>query len=91
MLLRSMAPAVIAVDELGSVEEIELIQQMTGNGCAVIASIHGNNIEELRKKNMLQELWEQGIFKNIVFLFKDKNTFHMELYQGEDRKLCYRC
>ena len=54
MLLRSMAPAVIAVDELGECEEIELIQQMTGNGCAVIATIHGENLEEVQNKEILK-------------------------------------
>lgn len=91
MLLRSMAPAVIAVDELGSLEEVGLIQQMTGNGCAVIATIHGENVEELKQKRILQELWEEHIFENIVCLYKDKNTFYIKLYQGEDGKLCYSC
>lgn len=89
MLLRSMAPAVIAVDELGSLEEVELIQQMTGNGCAVIATIHGENMEEIKQKKILQELWEEDIFKNIVCLSKEKNTFHMKIYQGEEGNLCY--
>ncbi len=91
MLLRSMAPDVIAVDELGNVEEIELIQQMVGNGCAVIATIHGNSIEELRQKKMLQEIWEQQLFKNVIFLFRDQNAFHMELYCNGDEKICYSC
>ena len=88
MLLRSMAPQVIAVDELGSLEEVELIQQMAGNGCAVIATIHGENMEELKQKKNLWELWEQDIFRNIIFLSKDKNAFHLKLYQGKDDKLC---
>lgn len=91
MLLRSMAPTVIAVDELGSAEEVELIQQMTGNGCAVIATIHGDNMEEIKQKKILRELWEEEIFRNIVCLSKEKNSFHMKLYQGEDGKLCYNC
>lgn len=91
MLLRSMAPAIIAVDELGSEEEIRLIQQMVGNGCGVIATIHGNSIEELRQKKFLKELWEQEIFKNIVYLSRNKNLFHLELYQGELKEVCYKC
>lgn len=89
MLLRTMAPAIIAVDELGSIEEIELIKQMIGNGCGVIATIHGNNMEELKKKKWLRELWELEIFKNIIFLSRKKNLFHLQLYQGE--KICYKC
>lgn len=89
MLLRSMAPSVIAVDELGKIEEIELIQQMTGNGCAVIATIHGESIEELKNKKFLDEMWKQHIFENIIYLFKEKNQYHMEITRGE--KICYKC
>lgn len=91
MLLRSMAPHVIAVDELGEAEEIHLIQQMAGNGCAVIATIHSDSIEELKKKQILHEIWKQQIFRNIVCLSKDKERFHMEVFQGKDEKLCYKC
>lgn len=91
MLLRTMAPAVIAVDELGSPEEIELIHQMNGNGCAVIATIHGNSIEEIKQKKMLKEIWEQKIFSNIIFLFRHKSNFGMDLYCNGEEKICYRC
>lgn len=91
MLLRTMAPAVIAVDELGNPEEIELIQQMSGNGCAVIATIHGNSIEEIKQKKMLKEIWEQKVFKNIIYLFRNKNNFCVELYCDGEEKICYSC
>ena len=90
-LLRTMTPAVIAVDELGSAEEIELMQQMSGNGCAVIATIHGNSIEEVKQKKMLKEIWEHQIFSNIIFLFRNQSYFCMELYCEGEVKLCYRC
>lgn len=90
-LLRTMTPAVIAVDELGSAEEIDLMQQMSGNGCAVMATIHGNSIEEVKQKKMLKEIWEQQIFSNIIFLFRNQSCFCMELYCEGEVKLCYRC
>ena len=91
MLLRSMAPRVIAVDELGNEEEIRLIQQMIGNGCAVIATIHGNSVEELRYKKNLQEVWEKYIFENIVLLSKKNHIFHKEVYCNGGKELCYSC
>ena len=90
MLLRSMSPGVIAVDELGSTEELELIQQMIGNGCGVIATVHGETVEEIIHKNFLKKIWKQDIFQNYIYLFKDKKGFHMELYRGKERTLCYR-
>lgn len=91
MLLRAMAPAVIAVDELGEKEEIELIQQMTGNGCAVIATIHGESIEEVKQKEILDELWKQQIFTNIIYLSKSKEQFHMEVIRGKEQEVCFKC
>lgn len=90
MLLRSMAPAVIAVDELGGAEEIELIQQITGNGCAVIATIHGESLEALKQKEILGELWKQQIFRNMIFLSKKENQFHMEIIQDGEQLVCYK-
>ena len=88
MLLRSMAPAVIAVDELGNIQEIELIQQMIGSGCAVIATIHGNSVEEMKEKKMLKEIWEQQLFEIIIFLFKEKNYYHMKVCCNGEREIC---
>lgn len=90
MLLRAMSPAMIAVDELGGAEEIELIKQMVGNGCGIIATIHGKNIEDLKRKKFMNELWEQKIFENIVCLSRNKNLFQLELYQGDLKKICYK-
>ena len=91
MLLRSMAPAVIAVDELGEIEEIELIQQMTGNGCAIIATIHGESIEEVKRKEFMSRIWKQQIFRNIIHLTRDKNQFHMQISREEEQGECYKC
>lgn len=91
MLLRAMAPQVIAVDELGSVEEFELIRQMTGNGCAVIATIHGDDLEEIKNKPVLGQILEEQLFQNIIRLSKEKNLFHIEVYRGKEWSLCYRC
>ena len=90
MLLRSMSPQVIAVDELGSPEEVELIRQMTGNGCGIIATIHGNDIQELNNKKIMSELLKDHIFQNIICLSRYKNMFRMELYRGKEGKLCCR-
>lgn len=88
MLLRTMSPSVIAVDELGSREEIDLIQQMNGNGCAVIATMHGNSMEELWQKKILESILKENVFENIIFLFKIQNSFYMELYCNGEKRIC---
>lgn len=88
MLLRTMSPDVIAVDELGSREEMQLICQMSGTGCALIATIHGENMEEILEKELFEDKKEKQIFQNIITLKKENYRFHAQVYCMEDKKIC---
>ena len=46
LLLRSMSPDVIAVDELGGEEEIRCVRQALRCGCAVFATMHAGSLPE---------------------------------------------
>ena len=48
MLLRSMAPEVIAIDELGSVEELDALRRAANCGCRILATAHGESLEEVQ-------------------------------------------
>ena len=48
MLIRSMSPQVIAVDEIGSREDIEAINYVISCGCKLIATVHGSSIEDVK-------------------------------------------
>lgn len=48
MLLRSMAPEVIAIDELGSLEELDALRRAANCGCRILATVHGESLEEVR-------------------------------------------
>ena len=50
LLLRSMAPEVIAVDELGGEEEIRSVRQALKCGCTMLATIHAGNMEEAQER-----------------------------------------
>lgn len=68
MVLRSMSPQVIAVDELGGDEDYEALQQAFYLGCKILATVHGNSYENLCKNHALRSLMGQGGFQRIVFL-----------------------
>ena len=42
------------------------------NKVKIIATAHGNSIEDLKRRKSLRDLIEQGIFKKIVFLKKNR-------------------
>lgn len=68
MLLRAMSPTVIGVDELGKKEDVEAVLRVVNCGVRVIATIHGENLEEIRRKEVFQELFKEGIFHHYIIL-----------------------
>ncbi len=78
MLIRSMSPQIIAVDELGSKEELEAIDYVIGCGCKLIATVHGSSIEDVRNKPVLRELLERQLFERYIILSNVKGIGHLE-------------
>lgn len=81
MLIRSMAPSVIAVDELGSYSDIHAIESVINCGCKLLATVHGTSIEDIQKKPLFQKLMQERVFERYVVLHdrrrlgKVKNVF----------------
>lgn len=68
LLLRSMAPKVIAVDEIGSKKDFEAIRQAVNSGCVILATAHGNSYQDLEKKQVFASFLKEGIFEKYVLL-----------------------
>ena len=71
MLLRSMAPQVIAVDEIGNYEDIRAIEMTLNSGCKLLATVHGSSIDEIRKKPLLERLMKERVFERYIILQKE--------------------
>lgn len=72
MLIRSMAPQVIAVDEIGATEDIHAIEYAMQCGCKMIASIHGASMEEAKEKPILSRLIKEHRFERYIVLGNEK-------------------
>lgn len=68
MLIRAMSPRVIAVDEVGSVEDIRAIEYVMNCGSKLIASVHGNSIEDIKNKPILREVFDKKMFQRFILL-----------------------
>lgn len=68
MLIRSMSPQVIAVDEVGSREDLEAIEYVINCGCKLIATVHGNSVDDLRCRPVLRRLVQERLFERYVVL-----------------------
>lgn len=70
LLLRSMSPRVIAIDELGSREELEQLKSAAACGCKILATAHGERIEDLERRFGLDRRDWERLFDLTVLLGK---------------------
>lgn len=56
MVLRSMSPDVIVTDEIGTQADIDAIAKITNSGASVIASIHGRDLNMIRRRADLKDM-----------------------------------
>jgi stage III sporulation protein AA len=70
MLLRSMSPEVIAVDEIGLPSELECIREIVNAGVGLLCSVHSTDMEELKKRTGFAAIIDNGLFKRYVVLSK---------------------
>ena len=68
MLIRSMGPQVIAVDEIGSKEDVEALFFCAYRGCSILATAHGKNKESLSKNPYMREIINKKMFQRYVIL-----------------------
>ena len=68
MLIRSMSPQVIAVDEIGAPDEVQAIKYAMHCGCKMIATVHGESLEEIRRKPLLEQMISEQCFERYVVL-----------------------
>lgn len=71
MLLRSMSPSVIAVDEIGSFEDLASIEKICTSGVKVFCTIHSSDIAEVINRHELKYLFENKVFKRFVVLTRE--------------------
>lgn len=72
MLIRSMAPEVIAVDEIGNYEDMNAIESVIHCGCKLLATVHGNSMEDIRRKPLLERLVNERVFERYILLHNQK-------------------
>lgn len=68
MLIRSMSPQVVAVDEIGTAEDIKALESVLNCGCKILATVHGNDIDDVRKKPLLSSMVNAHVFERYVLL-----------------------
>ena len=70
LLLRAMAPDVIAVDELGGEKDILAVENVCNAGIRLLCTVHGYTVKDIRQKPGIRTLFDKGIFTKCVVLSK---------------------
>lgn len=74
MAVRAMGPQLIVVDELGLKADYEALICASGCGIHLLASIHGNDFEDILKKHMdKEELLKETFQRFIILSWQRKN------------------
>ena len=68
MLLGAMNPQVIAVDEITAPEDIRAMTVAANCGVAFLATVHGRDLDELRRRKLCRELLDTELFHQFIVL-----------------------
>ena len=68
MMIRSMRPQVLAVDEIGGEKDVQAISYAMHCGLKMLATAHGESMEELKSKPIFSRMKEVKRFERYVFL-----------------------
>lgn len=97
MVLRTMSPDVIAVDEIGKEEEFTLLEQMRCSGVKILGTIHAGELDEVLRNPMIRKGIESGAIERFVELrrlyngyrtFRIYDTNGAMLVDGQEAKIC---
>lgn len=81
MVLRTMGPEWIALDEITAASDTSAILQVRGCGVRLIATAHASSLEEFRNRPIYRPLLTYGVFHSFLVLGPDK-TWRTERMAG---------
>lgn len=73
MVLRTMGPSCIAVDEITAAEDCSALLRAVGCGVRLLATAHAGSLQEFRNRPVYRGILESGIFKTVVVLRRNKS------------------
>lgn len=68
LLVRIEAPQVIAVDEIGSMEDVDAMEYAANSGVKLLATVHGASMDEIKRKPGIERLIKHRFFERYVLL-----------------------
>ena len=100
MMLRTMSPDVIAVDEIGKEAEFDLLEQMRCSGVKLLGTIHAGDMDEVVRNAMVRKGIESEAIERFVELKRLHNGYRTfcvydahgkMMVDGQEARICGNC
>ena len=79
LLLRSMSPQIIAVDELGRESDFLAASDLIHAGVKLLCTVHGSSLEELEKRVFLGTMLAHQVVERFVILSASQGVGTVEV------------
>lgn len=86
MMVRSMSPMLLVVDEIGHNEDFYALLEAMNAGVSLLTTAHANSIEDMRRRPTLQQLFQNRIFQRYILLSRRKGVGTIEGVYDVDGK-----
>lgn len=84
MMIRSMAPQIVAFDELGGAGDMAAVCGAVHSGCRILTTIHGNDFSDVRQSG------GQELFQRYVFLDDWRHAGRVTLILDRKGRILYK-
>ncbi|NCU16791.1 stage III sporulation protein AA [Pallidibacillus pasinlerensis] len=86
MMIRSMSPDVLVVDEIGRKEDTEAILEAVHAGICLIMTTHGDSYKDILQRPTLKPILDQKIFNRFIELSRGKGPGTVVSIKDENGK-----
>jgi stage III sporulation protein AA len=91
MLIRSMSPNVLIVDEIGRIQDSEAILEAVNAGVGLFMTVHARKREDLLQRPTLRSIMEQAVFERFVELTNENGPGTVKrITDSEGRELYHK-
>lgn len=89
VMVRTFAPEIVAVDELGEENDASAVFKAGISGCSILATVHGENLADIRQKTELNKMWKNHSFQRFVFLQRERDgTRFVKILDEKGENIC---
>jgi len=88
MMIRSMSPEILIVDEIGKEKDVNAIIEAILSGVTIICTVHGHSLHDILKRPSMNILFKHHVFSRIVTLTSSKNDhIHIDMCDQEGKQI----